>query len=1225
MQLREELDEYAKALYEENEAGFTLREQLGRYESLKDATDCDIPIAADYVHSLAGRASLEEDIRTISRLAILTEEIGNPAQHPLSRVLGSTYDPAAFMTLGTQAKQVLDAVEGLNVQRKKVGSWLPTWSLRSRSDWEKAADGLSAATADNQLPAEWAAHPALSELIADLEFLLGEKETLDEITERSEGWTTAFFSLDAEELERDWAEAKNSGLFKRKKAMGDFVLRLSTYSKRTFSEEGIPQAIAALREYASKTESLKRYVGNAESYLARFKTINGYDWAKLKRAVESARAVVSEWSLEDADVRALAARLQNDDAEKANARETAHSIRKVLVSAAELEALVGGLRAEAGEDWLEALAQTAQTLADHPRMLQQWMHWRSLAQDVQDRGLPGVIDALMEGASPEQLPVAFERSVYRVMCALSLSRHERIATFSGRLFEEMVQQYSQASEKLFDLAKMELQLHLAKRVPNLTLAARGDEEAVILSRAIKSKGRGVSIRMLFSSIPRLLKGLAPCMLMSPLSVAQYLDFSNEPFDLVVFDEASQLETCKAVGALARARNAIVVGDPKQMPPTSFFTSAIDDDELGALNDMESILDDCLAISMPETYLQWHYRSQHESLISFSNAQFYEGKMCTFPSVDDSVSRITWEHVPGHYEGSGMNSFEAKAVVEELRHRFKQSSGTPSIGVITFNVKQQALIEDLLEAAFVDDPAFEEWTMSGTEPLFVKNLENVQGDERDSILFSVAYAPDENGKLMMRFGPVNNEGGWRRLNVAVTRARKEMKVFSTLCPEQIDPARTTSKGVRSLKAFLEFAKQGRMMGSNRAALGEDHIAGAVCRELEKRGYRLKRNVGSSAYRVDIAIEGRDGEGYRAGILFDGASYGRARSTRDREVARDKILRALGWNLYHVWALDWWTDSTKVINDIVDFVGEPVGVPEPAQSGLRSEGGADEESEQRNDPSETMVQKAGNDSLLQQYASAVDSELRSDEETAPTKGSEKLHEPGALEERPVSIESADREEDGGGVRDQRGEMASEGESDRRTSIAHIAKSDYVFAELPDGPFVSPDEYITDYGDEIARRIAVLVEAEAPIEKTRLLNRVRESFGIARSGKHILARNEALLKTVPHRETKRGEMVFVWRKDQEPKEFDAVRVCDADDSRKPSIVEICDEELINMLEVVLAECGPLSKDELIRRSAEQFGFKRVASRLYDTVATAITKAKRRKRIADDRGRLTIAQIEE
>ena len=442
-----------------------------------------------------------------------------------------------------------------------------------------------------------------------------------------------------------------------------------------------------------------------------------------------------------------------------------------------------------------------------------------------------------------------------------------------------------------------------------------------MNRNINNGGRGVSLRELFDHIPTLLPRLCPCMLMSPISAAQYFELGKFKFDLVIFDEASQLPTAEAVGAMARADNVIVVGDPKQMPPTNFFSSnQVDEDNMDK-EDLESILDDCLAISMPSQYLLWHYRSKHESLIAFSNANYYENKLLTFPSPDDINSKVKLVHVAGVYDRANtrQNKKEAEAIVMELMIRLKDPKMKDrSYGIVTFSSVQQTLIEDMLDRLFSERPDLEKAAMDKDEPLFVKNLENVQGDERDIIFFSVCYGPDQDGKLYMNFGPINREGGWRRLNVAVSRARYEMVVFASMKADQMDVRRNLSEGPGHLRAFLSYAEKGKMslpVRVNGRSNDEGSFEDVVAEAISKLGYTVHTHMGASDYKIDIAVVDPSKEHhYLIGILTDGRNYLRANTTRDREVVQVEVLRQLGWRIHKIWATEWWENPKKVLDRI-----------------------------------------------------------------------------------------------------------------------------------------------------------------------------------------------------------------------------------------------------------------------------------------------------------------------
>ena len=419
--------------------------------------------------------------------------------------------------------------------------------------------------------------------------------------------------------------------------------------------------------------------------------------------------------------------------------------------------------------------------------------------------------------------------------------------------------------------------------------------------------------------------LAPCVLMSPLSIAQYLPTHQALFDIVIFDEASQIPTWDAVGAIARGRQTIIVGDPKQLPPTNFFVRNDEsDDELPEHErDLESILDEAQASGLPTRRLRWHYRSRHKSLIAFSNWHYYNNNLITFPSPVTLDQAVSFSFVPtGVYDRgrSRTNREEARAIATYVRARLESwlalpENQRPTLGVITFNIQQQALIQDLLDDARRGNPELE-WFFSEDriEPIIVKNLENIQGDERDVILFSITFCRDAAGKLPMAFGAINRVGGERRLNVAVTRARRELKVFAGIRADDIDLGRSRMTGVCHLKAFLDYAVRGAValpaqdIGSQGEA--ESPFEDAVAEQLERRGWQVVPQVGVSGFRIDLGIRHPDHAGlFLAGVECDGATYHSSATARDRDKVREEVLRGLGWTIFRVWSTDWWFDAQE----------------------------------------------------------------------------------------------------------------------------------------------------------------------------------------------------------------------------------------------------------------------------------------------------------------------------
>jgi len=360
--------------------------------------------------------------------------------------------------------------------------------------------------------------------------------------------------------------------------------------------------------------------------------------------------------------------------------------------------------------------------------------------------------------------------------------------------------------------------------------------------------------------------------MSPLSIAQYLPAGQATFDVVIFDEASQITTWDAVGAIARGKQSIIVGDPKQLPPTNFFGRSDDgesgDDGTGMLDDMPSILDEVATAGIPTRRLDWHYRSRDEALIAFSNHFYYDGGLVTFPAPTTDSEAVQFHKINGTYaRGTGRtNVDEAKAIVALIRKRLRAWIKLPeedrqTIGVITFNAQQQGLILDLLDQVRRQDTELE-WFFADEreEPVIVKNLENIQGDERDVMLFSITFAPDLAGKLTMNFGALNSDGGEKRLNVAITRARSELHVFASLTHDQIDLSRTRATGVRDLKTFLHYAQSGAVAlpALDEGSLGpaENPFEEAIAAAFRSKGWEVRTQIGVSGFRIDLGIVNPD---------------------------------------------------------------------------------------------------------------------------------------------------------------------------------------------------------------------------------------------------------------------------------------------------------------------------------------------------------------------------------
>lgn len=593
-----------------------------------------------------------------------------------------------------------------------------------------------------------------------------------------------------------------------------------------------------------------------------------------------------------------------------------------------------GINFQQRENWINETIKQLQKIQTHLPQLKNWMNYVQLRNQGEGLSLQWLINDYENNlCNSENIADYFNYIVHASIAHRIISQNESLSLFNIDLFESKIEQYKKIAKDFQNLTIQELRVKLAAQLPNTAIEAMQSSEIGILQRAIKNRGRGLSIRKLFDQIPALLPRIAPCMLMSPISVAQYFDVNTKHFDILIFDEASQLPTCEAVSALARAKQAIIVGDPKQMPPTSFFSTVKLDEENIDVEDLESILDDFLSLSVPSKYLLRHYRSKHESLIAFSNVNYYENKLLTFPSFDDLNRKVKHHPVKGFYDKgkTRTNRFEADEIVQYIKTHYSDAQKRKlSVGVVTFSQTQQNLIEDKLQKLFMSDPKLEEFANESNEPLFVKNLENVQGDERDIILFSVCYAPDEEGKMSMNFGPLNRDGGWRRLNVAVTRARFEMHIFATLQTDQIDLSRTAAEGVAGLKAFLRFAENGHLSvrpEDVQEALNKQHLSASISKKLQEKGLNVKCNIGTSGFKVDIGIVHPDKpQQYILGIVVDGHYYYNAQTTNDREMVMPSVLKALGWNIHRIWTIDWLENSDKIIDAIIKKVKHLQNQPE-----------------------------------------------------------------------------------------------------------------------------------------------------------------------------------------------------------------------------------------------------------------------------------------------------------
>jgi very-short-patch-repair endonuclease len=832
-----------------------------------------------------------------------------------------------------------------------------------------------------------------------------------------------------------------------------------------------------------------------------------------------------------------------------------------------------------GEDtpgWIDTATATLTRWSEQLGELNTWCNYRPARDETIALGLLDLVEGYEAGVLPlDDLEAIFWRSFGGAWFAAVADSDDAVRRFQHDAHRATADRFRLLDKQMVELTRHVVTAKLDEDRPRPSQAA-SQSEMGILRREIEKKRRHLPTRRLIESIPTLLPRLKPCFLMSPLSVAQFLATELPPFDLVVFDEASQIPVWDAIGAIARGKEVIVVGDSKQLPPTTFF-STLEDEEHDALedlavDDMESILKECNAAGIPGMRLKWHYRSRHESLITFSNHHYYQNELHTFPSPVEATEKlgVTFRHIEdGVYDrgGSRTNQAEAEKVVEQVVSMLIDPNDADTIGIVTFSQAQQNLVEDLLDAARREHPEIEPYLSSDAEePVFVKNLENVQGDERDAILFSIGYGPDQDGKQSMNFGPLNKEGGERRLNVAVTRARRRLIVFSSMTSDAIDLRRTRATGVRDFKTFLDFAQHGPRAIPDYEPLSDDALDfkegfESVVREaLIERGWDVDTRVGCAGYRIDLAVRHPDRPGrYLVGIECDGKSYHSAKTARDRDRIREAVLEGLGWRIERAWSTQWHVNRRGALDDLHAAI-------EAALDASRAESEAESA-----DTSDNASQPTRESSSDDDASESPTDWLYADAPPA---------EPDAPESLPIY------------------------------RPARLTKRDTAVKDL----------YTASADDRLAKALTKIVAQESPVTEALAMHRFAEAFGVTRATQRYRDRFEAVRDAAVRTGAIRLEGDVLWRIDHEPATFKQVRVAAADQpASERDLEDIPLIELVNACEHVLSLQFGLPHEDLIREAGKLFGIDRATARVVEVLDDAVQVLIDRGDAASNDGRIT------
>lgn len=555
--------------------------------------------------------------------------------------------------------------------------------------------------------------------------------------------------------------------------------------------------------------------------------------------------------------------------------------------------------------------------------IHQAVSWNVMKEEIERNGADYLIRAVYNWSDAAlHLKTAVQKTWYEHLIEQAMTNSVELRKFERSSHEEVIEKFKRLDvlNQFYNRAKVAL-----KHWESLPKQEGGGQINVLKSE-FNRKARHMPIRKLMQEAGLAIQAIKPVIMMSPMSIANFLPPNSIDFDLVIFDEASQVRPVDALGAILRGRQVVVVGDTKQMPPTSFFDRLNTDteDEENVTADMQSILGMCDAQGAPQRMLRWHYRSRHESLINLSNQEFYENKLIIFPSPGSkSKMGLAFNHLPDTYYDKGKtrtNPKEAEKVAEAIISHALHNPKL-SLGIVAFSTAQMQAIQNALEVKRRKNPEVESFFRSHpTEPLFIKNLENVQGDERDVIFISIGYGRTEDGKVPMSFGPLNNEGGERRLNVLITRAKSRCEVFTNITANDMNPGPNAKFGIRALKSFLYYAQHGKFESDKEEIITKPQpFEEIIAQSLRDNGYIVREKVGSTGFYIDLAIVDHDNPGrYILGICCDGKSYETAKSARDRDRLRTIVLEGMGWKLFNVWSTDWFRNPQGELRLLIETI-------------------------------------------------------------------------------------------------------------------------------------------------------------------------------------------------------------------------------------------------------------------------------------------------------------------
>ena len=928
----EELSQYVKILHRKNDNGLSLYEMINRFEPLRKEKLVDLDY---YQIKKVTLAELEEVNFKLNDLKRNIERFNPVSESPFRFIEAQNVSEEELPAIKQELKKTISLLQKYlslteTLCQKLEHKFNPSFNLDAISaitvlvsSAQKLADikfPVEMLNVDNnELALVWRKIKDYQEL---------KKKFDDELNGK---WNTDVLDLDIPSLLMEWNSCKE-GLFKGKKRK-ELISRLDSFSTEGgITKDNIEKELRSL----NKVSSMRKEISKAKEaipvkYLAITERVLDavvaesvvVSYKKCAVAVAKKLFYAFEEALETDFYSAL---YQNID--------SLMEIRNLGTSGQEsLDKLAQsiGLSQEAKELSLKKLCEHLEVYEREPSNVFEWCRCNFLRQWFADKPYSQYfVSCVLNGQASKKAYDELMASYFKAQIEHCIRNNPELSRYSKVSFEDMVSELSEAEEKFRIQIQKALPSRIEKALNELSAGKNVFGSKQEIQKFISSNGKRRSIRSLFSTCADYISDICPCWLMSPMSVSQFLEPGKQLFDVVVMDEASQIQTCKAIGAIARGKNLIVVGDSKQMPPTSFFAKTVSDDEEYSvenerMKDLDSILDDCETIGLPSTRLNWHYRSNNESLIAFSNRKYYNHRLKTYPSTD-SESKVKLIYLKGYYQPGDKepNPFEAEAIVNSIQKKLKDpKEKNNSIGVITFSEKQQNLIIKKLDELFERNRSLAKaayWDQNEIDcpkKLIVKNLENIQGDERDTIMLSVTFGKTKSGHFSKNFGPISKTGGEKRLNVAFSRAKKKMEVYTVINVDEFRSDFLNTRGASDLKEFLIYASS--KEHAEAEVDNNDLIKTEIANYLKKNGFESECNVGLSDFKIDIAVKNpNNANKFFCGIMLDGDNLVTANLTNDRFVLRRDVLKARNWKLIQVRSIDWWENKKEELSSILNQV-------------------------------------------------------------------------------------------------------------------------------------------------------------------------------------------------------------------------------------------------------------------------------------------------------------------